>query len=641
MRVALACRDLASDRLTGPGARVFASALAMARAGHDVYLLSEEFSASRARALLSAGSPTWIRVERTRPDHRYLIEEHRYADWVWDTLRDLHRKYPLDAAEFLDAGAEGLTTIRAKRLLGAFPTTTLAVTVNPWATVRHGPDAHRPMTFRRQLREYAERYCAEHADVRRPVTVLKPVPGRMPSTQVDPAAARTVWRIGAIRPAAGLGTFLRAADLVLAADSRFRFVLRGEDTDTDPLGRSYWRHLHRRLPDRVRDAVTFGGPLRSDEAGSMPPTGTQCVLPEGAVECPTSTALAMAMGYAVLAAAGSTAADLVDDGATGTVVPAGDPAPLADALLAGAARPAETARLACNALKQVSSWDGVIDDYPRQPGRRDGPAGHDLVSVIIPLYNQGRYLREAVESARASGYADVEIVVVDDGSTEAATVAAFDALTGVVKVRQHNAGLPAARNTGIAASHGRYVVPLDADDALPPGFLGPAVSALRRHQDLAYVVGYLRYTGLLDHVHAPIGFAGDVSLVLNTHGRATGVFRREALLAVHGYDESLPAYEDWDLHIRMHKAGYRSDVLPVEAQVYRRHRDSMTFRHTNDLRMELLQLLLRKHADMLPPERALPLLLMMAHLWKTGYEPSASVRLQDGLNGPPGIPRNG
>jgi hypothetical protein len=54
----------------------------------------------------------------------------------------------------------------------------------------------------------------------------------------------------------------------------------------------------------------------------------------------------------------------------------------------------------------------------------------------------------------------------------------------------------------------------------------------------------------------------------------------------------------------------------------------MTLSHTNDLRIELLQLLLRRHADALPPERSLPLLLTMAQMWKSGYEPSASVRLQ-------------
>jgi hypothetical protein len=435
MRVVLVCRDLAVERPAGPAARVFATAQTLAGDGHEVYLLSEELSAPRARALSPAGSPRWIRVEPTRPDHRYLIEAQRYADRVWDALRELHEQRPLDIVEFPGTGAEGLTTIRAKRLLGAFPETTLAVALSPQAIV-----TDQPVTVEQQLTSFAEQYCAAHADVRRPA-----------SEQLRPAPARPV--------------------------------------------------------------------------------------------------------------------------------------------------------------AQESTSD-------------------ELVSVIIPLYNQGEYVRGAVDSVRANGYPNVEIVVVDDGSTDPTTISAFDALSGVVKVRQRNAGLPAARNAAIAVGRGRYIVPLDADDELPPGFLRHGVNALNRHPELAYVEGYLHNTGLLDHVQVPLGFAGDVSLIVNTHGRATGVYRRDALLTVGGYDESLPGYEDWDLHIRLHTAGLPGDVAPIAGQVYRRHHDSMTLSHTNDLRIELLQLLLRRHADALPPERSLPLLLTMAQMWKSGYEPSASVRLQ-------------
>ncbi len=628
MHLVYVCRDLASDRLTGPGARVFATARAMARAGHEVHLLSADLSAVRARELLATGSPRWVRVEQTRADHRYHLDAHRYADQVYDALKSLHGKRSLDTVEFLDAGAEGLTTIRAKRLLGEFTGTTLVVTRNPWATAEEGPEAHRPARLDRPLTAFAERYCVEHADVVLPPAVCPPVPATPPG-RPDPEAVRLVWWLGPLRPGAGLDTFLAAAARVLEADPGFRFVLRGEDTGTDPLGRSYWLHLRRRLPAGLRDALRYDGPLRTVD--TLAPAGAQCVLSEGAADCPTSAAFAMACGYAVIAPRGSTGADLVDDGVTGTVVPQGDPAALAGVLLGRCGQPETAGRLARAATAAAAGWDRDAACAPRRvatAARR--AAGDPLVSVVIPLFNQGRYLNEAVASARGAGHPALEIVVVDDGSTEPATIAAFDRLDGVVKVRQGNAGLSAARNAGIRASRGRYLVPLDADDMLPPGFLPAAVTALESHPDLGYLVGYLRYIGLLDHIQAPLGYAGPVSLVVNTHARATGVYRREALAAVGGYDEELPACEDWDLHIRLHKAGYASDVLPVPGQVYRRHEESMTFSQTNDLRQELLQLLLRKHSDLVTGE-PLPLLLTLAHLWKTGYEPSASVLLQRDL----------
>lgn len=258
MRIALSCRELAVDRLTGDGARVFTRAQALARAGHELFLLSEELSPPRRRLLRSPGSPRWVPVSPARPDHHYFAEAHRYADRVLDTLRTL---VPLDIVEFLNAGAEGLSTIRARRLLGEFPATTIAVARCPWATIDDDPAANRPLTVADRFTAFAERYCTEHADVAHAVEVPVETPvGSSPRGWTSP---REVWRLGAYRPAAGIDTFLAAAGLILDADPYVRFVLRGEDTFTDPLGRSYRDHLRRDLPERLRRAVTLGGPMRT------------------------------------------------------------------------------------------------------------------------------------------------------------------------------------------------------------------------------------------------------------------------------------------------------------------------------------------------------------------------------------------
>jgi hypothetical protein len=145
---------------------------------------------------------------------------------------------------------------------------------------------------------------------------------------------------------------------------------------------------------------------------------------------------------------------------------------------------------------------------------------------------------------------------------------------------------------------------------------------------LGYVAGYLRYFGLLDYTHVPAGYIPHLSLVVNTHARATALFTRESLLAIGGYDVLLPAFEDWDLHVRLALAGYTSDILPLEGHRYRRHAESMTFSSSNAMRLELLQHLMAKHLGSIDHEGARDLLILMANLWKTGYEPSASVRLQ-------------
>src|SRR6202007_291490 len=100
-----------------------------------------------------------------------------------------------------------------------------------------------------------------------------------------------------------------------------------------------------------------------------------------------------------------------------------------------------------------------------------------LASVIIPCFNQARFLGEALESALAQSYGSCEVIVVDDGSTdETAKVAA--AFNRIRYLSQTNRGLAAARNAGLKASAGRYLVFLDADDRLLPDAVATGASIL-------------------------------------------------------------------------------------------------------------------------------------------------------------------
>src|SRR5690606_15764736 len=122
-----------------------------------------------------------------------------------------------------------------------------------------------------------------------------------------------------------------------------------------------------------------------------------------------------------------------------------------------------------------------------------GRAGQDpLVSIVIPCYNHARFLGEAIESALGQTYPRVEVVVVDDGSTDdtAAVVVRYPA---VRYVRQANAGLAAARNAGLRASTGELLVFLDADDRLTPGALEEGLRCLRARPECAFVYGAYRW----------------------------------------------------------------------------------------------------------------------------------------------------
>jgi hypothetical protein len=111
------------------------------------------------------------------------------------------------------------------------------------------------------------------------------------------------------------------------------------------------------------------------------------------------------------------------------------------------------------------------------------------VSVVIPCYNQGRFLREAIASAIAQGELVLEIVVVDDGSTDETHAVATE--DGTVRyLRQQRSGLSEARNSGWRASSGEYVIFLDADDRLLPGAVRAGLEAFGRWPHAAFVFGH-------------------------------------------------------------------------------------------------------------------------------------------------------
>ncbi|MEM7786276.1 MAG: glycosyltransferase [Bacteroidota bacterium] len=113
-----------------------------------------------------------------------------------------------------------------------------------------------------------------------------------------------------------------------------------------------------------------------------------------------------------------------------------------------------------------------------------------LASAILPVYNGARFLVEAVESVLAQTYAPVEVVVVDDGSTDGSAEIA-ERYDGVRVIRQANAGDGAARNRGVAASTGTYLAFLDADDRWRPEKLAVQIAHLEAHPEAGHVLGHM------------------------------------------------------------------------------------------------------------------------------------------------------
>jgi glycosyltransferase involved in cell wall biosynthesis len=119
-----------------------------------------------------------------------------------------------------------------------------------------------------------------------------------------------------------------------------------------------------------------------------------------------------------------------------------------------------------------------------------------LVSVIIPAYNAGRYIAETLDSVLSQSYADLEVIVVDDGSTDNTRAIVEGYGPRVVYVHQENSGAPARpRNVGIARAKGRYISFFDSDDVMMPGKLALSVAFAERHPELGLVfTNFVQFT---------------------------------------------------------------------------------------------------------------------------------------------------
>ncbi|UCI29356.1 glycosyltransferase family 2 protein [Mesorhizobium sp. B4-1-4] len=110
------------------------------------------------------------------------------------------------------------------------------------------------------------------------------------------------------------------------------------------------------------------------------------------------------------------------------------------------------------------------------------------VSIILPTYNRADTIMRAVGSVLNQTFSDWELIVVDDGSTDATPRVDFTIDSRIRLIRQKNQGVAAARNTGLAAAKGRFIAFLDSDDEWLPHFLGLAISFLKAHPDEHYVI---------------------------------------------------------------------------------------------------------------------------------------------------------
>lgn len=220
----------------------------------------------------------------------------------------------------------------------------------------------------------------------------------------------------------------------------------------------------------------------------------------------------------------------------------------------------------------------------------------NLVSVVIPCYNHGVYVHEAIESILGQTYRHFEIIVVDDGSDDPDTIRVLQNLQ-FPKTRVYvteNRHLSAARNFGIKKSQGAYILPLDADDSFAPTFVEKAVRILESRPEVGVVTCHIqRFGSGDDRTYHPTG--GSVTdFLVNNNSCGNSLFRHRCWVEAGGYNEAMRGFEDWDLWIGMTRKGWLVDSIPEVLFFYRNTPQSM-LKTIRKYRPELFRQIVEHH----------------------------------------------
>jgi hypothetical protein len=223
----------------------------------------------------------------------------------------------------------------------------------------------------------------------------------------------------------------------------------------------------------------------------------------------------------------------------------------------------------------------------------------NLISIIIPCYNDAQYIEQAVNSALNQTYSNIEVIVVDDGSN-IETKVVLKRIEPTIKklITQENQGQSSARNTGIRAANGEYILTLDSDDFFEMSFCEKAIVLFQQNRNIKIVTcqANLIFETVKSQVFTPRG-GTIVNFLYSSDALGTSMFMKKDWKFNGGYDENMiEGLEDWEFFIRLLLNGGIVEVIQEPLYNYRKRRDSTTAK-ANKIKYELLEYIIIKHRN--------------------------------------------
>lgn len=231
-----------------------------------------------------------------------------------------------------------------------------------------------------------------------------------------------------------------------------------------------------------------------------------------------------------------------------------------------------------------------------------------LVSIIIPTYNDSEYLAESINSALAQTYENIEIIVINDGSTRSQDDYFFSQFGKTYNnpkinlIFKENQGLAKARNTGIEASKGEFFLPLDADDKIDPTMVEKTLAEIQKNEKLGVVYTDQKFFGEEDRLMPMKDFDLIEELVQN-HVSVCSLIRKKVWEDVKaknqfGYNPNMKfGYEDWDFWISVSETNWDFQCLHQPLFHYRKRKNSMS-KETLTKNDELFSQIVENHPEL-------------------------------------------
>ncbi len=208
-----------------------------------------------------------------------------------------------------------------------------------------------------------------------------------------------------------------------------------------------------------------------------------------------------------------------------------------------------------------------------------------LVSVVMPCFNDGCYIQESVASVKAQTYPEIELIIVDDGSDDIKTRSALKALQQddqVTVIRADHVGPSQARNTGIAAAKGKYILPLDSDDTIGSTYIEKAVQVLETRQDIGVVYCQADLFGAQTGRWDLPNYSRE-SMLLDNIVFVTALFPRDLWAKVGGFNTNMKdGMEDYDFWLSILETGKEIYQIPEVLFHYRIKDKSRTTQFQKD-----------------------------------------------------------